>query len=134
MCIIKKPTLIWSAQLEIMNLTQREFIKIEQIIHISIVNIYVKNFFPAKSSKTCRLNLVKDAGKNFLWNFKVSHFLFSKIRAICKRMTHIFHFHGGFQLYRRTFKRYFFSFYRNANLPLMTGSTDINIWYVVFHI
>ena len=78
-----------------MNLTQRKFIKIKQIIHISIVNIYVKKFFPAKSCNTCRLNLVKDAGKCFLWNFKVSHFLFPKIRAICKRMTHKYCPNGG---------------------------------------
>ena len=31
--------------------------KTKQIIHISIVNIYVKNFFPAKSCNSCRLNL-----------------------------------------------------------------------------
>ena len=91
----KKPTLIWSAQLGIMNLTQRKFIKIKEIIHISIVNIYVKNFFPEKSCNTCRLNLVKDAGKYFLWNFKVSHFIFPKsVRfvkewPICKHLRHL---------------------------------------------
>ena len=67
----KKPTLIWSVQLEIMNLTQRKFIKIKQIIHISIVNIYVKKFFPAKSCNWLKMQ------ENFFYGISKCHIFFS---------------------------------------------------------
>ena len=80
----KKSTLIWSAQLEIMNLTQRKFLKIEQIIHFSIVNIYLTKFFPAKSWNTCQVFLCMLSVKKFLDNSKMSSCGWC---AVCKRMT-----------------------------------------------
>ena len=68
--------MIWSEKLEIMNLTQRKFIKIKQIIYILIVNIYVKIFF--QQNPVTRVDWISlKMQEKFFYGISKCHIFFS---------------------------------------------------------